>query len=65
MTVRWGNKIQEYAFLYYMEVIRPIGTVDETIGGVCLRWSTVDEVDHSRRRGTRILEKEGLPVEGL
>lgn len=37
-----------------MEETRPIGTVDETVECVCLKWSTVDEVDHSQTQSWKI-----------
>lgn len=43
-----------------MDGTRLIDTVDETLGCVCLRLSTDDEAGHSLRRGTGILEQEGL-----
>lgn len=46
-----------------MDVSRPIDTVDETHGFVCLRRSTDEEVHHSLGRSTVIL-KQGIWLEG-
>lgn len=39
-----------------------IGMVDETIGCVCPRWSTDDEVDHRLRQVIYVLKEQGLSV---
>lgn len=39
-----------------------IDPVDEIPTGVCRKWCTNDEMDHSRRQGTEISEKGDLFV---
>lgn len=43
------NKRQEYLFLRYMNVVRPMDKGEETSGCDCLRWSTYEEKNHSLR----------------
>lgn len=53
------NKI---CVLQYMKVFLLIDRADETLGCVCLSWSTVDEIDLSLARGTGISEQGSLAV---
>lgn len=55
---RESNESHEYAFLQYIEVTSSIGTVDETLMFVCLRWSITNKVGQSLRRETGISEQE-------
>lgn len=45
-----------------MDVTLPVGTVDETLGRVCIRSRTEDEADYRLRQRTSILEQEDLSV---
>lgn len=44
---RWWKS--KYSFLQFLEVTCPKDMVDETVGCICLLWSTDDLVDHSLR----------------
>lgn len=63
IDVREINKSKQYVFLDYMDVTRPMDMVHKTLGCVCERSSTDDEVQHSLRQVTGSLKKRGLYVE--
>lgn len=54
MGARGSNRNQEYAFLRYMDVIRLIDKVHETLWCLSLKWILIDEVDHSLRQAIGI-----------
>lgn len=58
-------EIQNYPFLQSMEVARSINTAEETLGIVCLVYSTVDELCQCVRMGTQISEQIGPSVQNL
>lgn len=62
ISVRGGNKNQEYRSLQYMEVVRPVDTVEETTGCVCLWCRTDDEVYHILRLGADISRQGDLTI---
>lgn len=39
---------QELAFVKCMECTEPSDNIDQVLGYVCLRWSTLDKVDYSK-----------------
>ena len=37
----------QFAYIQYMEVTTPLSTIDESLGCVCLRWATADDIDYT------------------
>lgn len=57
---RGSKKSQEHFFLQYMSVIRMRAVANQTLGCVCLWYSTDYKVNHSLRGRTTASKEEGL-----
>ena len=55
------SDIGEFAFVQYMEVTKPISKQESTMGCVCLRWATDDELDR-KTDIARYLEQDTIDV---
>lgn len=63
MSVRQNSESRYSTFLQYMELTRPIGTVNDALGFVHLRYSGDVEVDSSVGRGTGTREQGHIITE--
>lgn len=47
-----NNIGEEVTFILYIDCSHPIDEIDQTLGRVCLRLSTCNEMDHTLDPGT-------------